>query len=175
VWWHIVFLIKHFKKKLGSKRGKMKHYTNCLEIATKNPVEFYDITKQILGEISKSKFTFGHVLIQAMHTTTGVYVNEGEERLMEDFVLQLQKRAPKGPGYLHDDISERKDCPPDEPKNGHSHMMATLYSQPSVSLILDNGALQIGKFQRILFGEFDGPCPRKHKSKRKCLVSIIGE
>jgi thiamine phosphate synthase YjbQ (UPF0047 family) len=77
---------------------------------------------------------------------------------------------------MHDDIELRKDnCPVDEPVNGHSHIRAACYSNPSLSLILHKGKIQLGTYQRILFAEFDGPCPRKHKSVRKYLVSVIGE
>jgi len=144
------------------------------ELATKENFRIYDITKDIKTVIKESGVKDGHVLIQVMHTTCGLYINEGEERLLDDFVLYLNDRAPKIKGkYLHDDIAER-DCPKDEPLNGHSHIKSALYSNVSVSLVLSGGELQLGEYQRILFAEFDGPCPRKHKSKREYIISILG-
>ncbi len=154
----------------------MKHFFKEVSLKTKEADEFYDITDDVKKYVKESGIQNGHVLIQPKHTTTGVFLNEGEERLLEDFVKFLSDKAPKDNGYKHDDIYLREDdCPPDEPVNGHSHMRAALYSNPSLSLILHNEELRLGTYQRILFAEFDGPCPRKHKSKRMYEVSIIGE
>lgn len=154
----------------------MKHFLEEASLKTKETDKLYDITENINKYVKKSGIEYGHLLIQPMHTTTGIFLNEGEERLLQDFIDFLSEKAPKNKGYKHDDIELRKDnCPPDEPVNGHSHMRAGCYSNPSLSLILHNGKIQLGTYQRILFAEFDGPCPRKHKSKRKYLVSIIGE
>jgi len=144
-------------------------------LETKTHTGFYDITKEIIELIDESEIKNGQVVIQPMHTTVGVYVNENEPRLLEDLTIHLSGKAPQQEGiYLHDDI-EYRDCPPDEPLNGHSHIKSALYSNPSVSLILYKGKLQLGKYQRILFAEFDGPCPRKNKSQREYLISINGE
>ena len=153
----------------------MKHFLKKELLKTGRHSRFYDITKEVEKAVRESSINDGHVLVQSVHATAGLYINEGEERLLEDFILYLNRGAPEGRGlYLHDDIAER-DCPDDEPLNGHSHIKSALYSNPSVNLVLYRGELQLGKYQRIFFAEFDGPCPRKHKSKRKYLVSIIGE
>ena len=155
----------------------MKHFLKKEEIKTSEHTEVYDITPIVKKSIENSGFLQGHILIQPMHTTVGIYLNENEERLLCDIKINLERVAPQIRGrYLHDDIEKRKDmCPDDEPINGHSHIKSALYSNPSLSLILSEGKLQIGTYQRILFAEFDGPCPRKHKSKRTILISIIGE
>ena len=153
----------------------MKHFIIKEEFETFEQTKIYNITENILKIIKKSEIKNGHVLIQVLHTTVGIYINEGEERLLEDFVIYLNRIAPNIKGYYrHDDISKR-DCPEDEPINGHSHIKSAFFSNPSVSLILLGGELQLGKYQRILFAEFDGPCPRKHKTKRGILISIFGE
>jgi len=153
----------------------MKHFLKKEVLKTEKGCRFYDITNKVEETVLKSEILEGHVIIQSVHATAGVYVNEGEERLIEDLILYLSRAAPQGKGhYLHDDIAKR-DCPDDEPLNGHSHIKAALFSNNSASLILHQGELQLGKYQRIFFAEFDGPCPRKHKSRRNYLVSIIGE
>lgn len=153
----------------------MRHFFKKEGLETDKPSRFYDITDKVEEAVKESKINEGHVMIQSVHATAGLYVNEGEERLLEDFILYLNRAAPQGKGlYLHDNIAER-DCPDDEPENGHSHIKAAFYSTPSVGLVLNKGRLQLGKYQRIFFAEFDGPCPRKHKSKRKYLISVIGE
>ncbi len=154
---------------------KMKHFIKQMDIGTDKHSKFYDITDEIIKRVAESKISEGHVMIQSLHTTCGLYINEGEERLLEDFILYLNRQAPEGNDfYLHDNIAER-DCPDDEPKNGHSHIKAALYSNNAISLILNNEKLQLGQYQRIIFAEFDGPCPRKHKSKRNIIISVLGE
>lgn len=154
----------------------MKHFFKETSLETKTTDEFYDITEVIRDYVEESGIRNGHVIIQPKHTTTGIFLNEGEERLLQDFVEFLSEKAPKDKGYKHDDIPLRKDnCPDDEPVNGHSHMRTALYSNPSLDLILHDGELYLGTYQRILFAEFDGPCPRKHKSERSYGTMIIGE
>jgi secondary thiamine-phosphate synthase enzyme len=127
-----------------------------------------------MGYIAESGIRNGHVLIQSKHTTTGILLNENEAGLLEDIIKHLTQQVPEDKEYQHDDLSKR-DCPPDEPLNGHSHLKAAHYTITSLALVLHDSELQAGKYQRIFFAEFDGPCPRKHKSVRKYLVSIIGE
>jgi secondary thiamine-phosphate synthase enzyme len=144
-------------------------------IETDRHCKLYDITENIKNGGIESGLSEGQVLIQSAHATAGLYVNENEERLLEDFVLYLNRQAPRGNEfYLHDNIAER-DCPDDEPENGHSHIKAAFYSNASVGLVLHDKKLHLGKYQRVFFAEFDGPCPRKHKSNRTYLISIIGE
>ncbi len=153
----------------------MRHFAKKEGIETKEHTGIYNITPSVERLVKESGFIEGHVLVQPMHTTTGIYVNEGESFLFEDLIRHLDDQAPRIKGrYRHDNISERN-CPDDEPENGHSHIKATLYSNHSLALVLYQGQLQLGKYQRILFAEVDGPCPRKHKEKRQYLVSIIGE
>lgn len=151
------------------------HFVKKEELETGVEVGLYDVTGQVQKVIEDSGIKNGLVVIQTMHTTTGIYVNEKEEFLESDVVLKLGAVAPDVKGmYAHDNIPER-DCPPDEPLNGHAHIKAILYSSVSVSLGLCKGKLQLGRYQRIFFAEFDGPCPRKHKDKRKYLIIVMGE
>lgn len=152
----------------------MKCFFRGCDLATGKQTRFYDITDEILNYVAESRIKNGHLLIQPLHTTVGIYLNEGEKRLLNDFENFLLKKVPLEDNYLHDDIELREDCPPDEPINCHAHLKSAFFSNPSVSLIIFDWKLQIGKYQRILFAEFDGPCPRKHKSRRRYAVSIIG-
>jgi len=150
-------------------------YREVLELETSDKNKIYDITGDINEVIRNSKIDEGIVLVQAMHTTTGVIVNEDEPNALEDILAHLDKQAPYDDGYKHDDPSLRKDCPEDEPKNCDAHIKVSCYSQSSLSWSVHGGKLEIGRYQRVLFQEFDGPCPRKHKTMRKYLVKIIGE
>lgn len=152
----------------------MRCFFRVCDMATRGLTEIHDLTDEIINYIRESKIKNGHILIQPMHTTVGIYLNEAEPRLLEDFTRELGNRVPIKGEYLHDDIEKRSDCPSDEPINDHSHLKSAFFSNPSLSLIIFGGKLQIGKYQKILFAEFDGPCPRKHKTRRRYAISIIG-
>lgn len=153
----------------------MALYRKILKIKTKKRNEIYDLTDEINKIVKESKIKEGIILVQSMHATTGIIVNENEENALEDIIAHLAQQASFNNNYKHDDISLRKDCPEDEPINCDSHIKATCYSQSSISWSVHKGKLELGKYQRVLFQEFDGPCPRKHKSTRKYLVKIVGE
>ena len=152
----------------------MRCFFRVCDLVTRELTEIYDLTDEIINYVAESKIKNGHLLIQPMHTTVGIFLNEAEPRLIRDFARELGARVPFKGDYLHDDIHKREDCPSDEPINCHSHLKSAFFSNPSLSLIIFGGKLQLGRYQRILFGEFDGPCPRKHKTRRKYAVSIIG-
>lgn len=155
----------------------MSHFKKEYLIKTDKGDIFYDITKNVEAALLESEIKNGHIIIQPMHTTVGIYLNEAEERLLElDLPREIKQAYPiSETRYRHDDILERKDCPEDEPRNGHSHLRSMFCSNPSVAMIASDGKLQIGRYQRLIFAEFDGPCPRPHKDMRKYIVSIIGE
>ena len=150
-------------------------YKQQVELKTKKRNAIYDVTDTINEVIKNSKISEGIVLIQAYHTTTGFVVNENEPNALEDIISYLSKQAPFNANYKHDDPSLRKNCPEDEPINCDSHIKSSCYSQSSIVWSVSNGKIDLGRYQRVLFQEFDGPCPRKHKSMRKYLVKIIGE
>lgn len=152
----------------------MRWFFRTSELRTQEVTEIHDITDEVINYVLESKIKNGHVLIQPRHTTVGIYLNEAEPRLIQDFKDELNCRVPIDKHYLHDDIDKRTDCPPDEPINCHSHLKSAFFSNPSLSLIIFRGKLQLGRYQRILLAEFDGPTPRNHKSKRRFSVSIIG-
>jgi len=152
----------------------MRCFFRVGDLVTRDLTEVHDLTDEIINYVAESRIKNGHVLIQPMHTTVGIWLNEGEPRLVRDFKKGVDERVPFEGNYFHDDIDKRLDCPPDEPINCHAHLKSAFLSNPSLSLVVFGGKLQLGRYQRILFGEFDGPCPRKHKTRRKWIISIIG-
>jgi len=107
------------------------------------------------------------VNIISRHTTTALAINEYEPRLLDDLRSFFKEIAPPDKPYKHNDIHLR-DCPPDEPKNAHSHILAMLLSS-NESIPLVNGRLLLGKWQSVLLFELDGP------RQRQVGVQIIGE
>jgi secondary thiamine-phosphate synthase enzyme len=117
-------------------------------------------------EITKSGIKEGMVNIISRHTTTALAINEYEPRLLDDLRSFFNEIAPPDKPYKHNDLHLR-DCPPDEPKNAHSHILAMLLSS-NESVPLVNGRLLLGTWQSVLLFELDGP------RQRQVGVQIIG-
>lgn len=153
----------------------MRVYRKELKLRTKKRIETHDITDRVNEAIKESGIQEGIVLVQSYHTTTGIVINEAELNALEDIMNHMEKQAPYDNKYKHDDPLLRKNCPEDEPKNCDAHIKVACYSNSSVYWSVHKGELELGRYQRLLFQEFDGPCPRKHKTMRKYLVKIMGE
>ncbi|MBW2999986.1 secondary thiamine-phosphate synthase enzyme YjbQ [Candidatus Woesearchaeota archaeon] len=129
------------------------------KIKTKKEFQIIDITEQVKKYLSRKKVHKGLITITTKHTTTAIRVNEKESRLLKDIKKYLYEIAPKCRSYLHDDIGKRKNCPKNEPKNAHAHLKAILMGA-SETLPIKNGKLNLGRWQRVLFIELDGPRER---------------
>ena len=102
----------------------------------------------------------GFVNVQSLHTTTSIVVNEHEPQLLTDFAAVLERAAPPGASYRHDDVRLRTvNLIAGERINGHSHCQALLLAS-SVCLNIANGCLQLGRWQRVFLAELDGPQTR---------------
>ena len=130
-----------------------------LTINTNKHHELIDITQRVKDFIKQSNIKDGACLIYTKHTTTSIIINEKEERLLEDIKEFLGKLAPVNKKYKHDEI-EKRNCPPDEPENGHAHLKSILLGSSKIIPIKDK-ELELGQWQNIFFCEFDGPRTRK--------------
>jgi len=129
---------------------------NRLEFATASATEFVDITPRIQEEIQRAGLRDGRVHLQSLHTTVGLAVNENEPLLLRDFESLLERLAPAGAGYQHDDFSRRFEIPIDEPVNGHAHCRQLLLSA-FATLMVEDGRLVLGRWQSVFAVELDGP------------------
>ncbi len=131
-----------------------------IRITTERPTEFIDLTKRLETLVAEAGIRFGMVNVQTLHTTTAIVVNEHEPLLLADFAVLLEKVAPREVAYRHDDLSVRNvNVPADERINGHAHCRALLLG-PSACLNVIDGALQLGRWQRVFLVELDGPRTR---------------
>jgi len=133
---------------------------NRLEFASMHPTEFVDITDRIRDEVRGSGLRNGRVHLQSLHTTVGIAVNENEPLLHRDFEILLERLAPTGAGYEHDDFSRRFDIALDEPVNGHAHCRQLLLSA-FATLLVEDGGLVLGRWQSVFAVELDGPRHRQ--------------
>jgi secondary thiamine-phosphate synthase enzyme len=131
-----------------------------LEFATSRPTEFVDLTTRIREEIGRAGLRHGRVHLQSLHTTVGLAVNENEPLLLRDFQGMLERIAPSGAGYEHDDFARRIDVAVDEPVNGHAHCRQLLLSA-FLTLLVEDGDLVMGRWQSVFAVELDGPRRRQ--------------
>jgi len=130
-----------------------------IEVKTSQGINIHDITSQIATLLAETPIQNGQVLVFSRHTTTALAINEYEARLLEDIKTYLEKLAPVGDRYLHNDLHLRPNIPEDEPMNAHSHLMALTLSTSEVIPVVE-GKLALGTYQSILFFELDGPRDR---------------
>ena len=141
---------------------------NRLEFATTGATEFVDITPRIRDEVRRTGLRNGRVHLQSLHTTLGLAVNENEPLLLRDFEGLLERLAPAGAGYEHDDFTRRFDIALDEPVNGHAHCRQLLLSA-FATLMVEDGHLVLGRWQSVFAVELDGP---RH---RELAIQLEGE
>jgi secondary thiamine-phosphate synthase enzyme len=138
----------------------MKSYRKELWFNTKKRREFINITPKINECLKESEIKEGFVLVNAMHITASVFINDDESGLHKDFENFLEKLAPEKPydQYYHNGFED----------NADAHIKRTIMGREIVVAITE-GKLDFGPWEQIFYGEFDG------KRNKRVLVKIIGE
>jgi len=139
----------------------MKSYTEYLVFKTKKKREFINITPQVEAVLQKSGIKEGLCLVNAMHITASVFINDDEPGLHRDFEEWLEGIAPyqKAGGYEHNLTGE---------DNADAHLKRTIMGR-EVVVAVTKGRLDFGPWEQIFYGEFDG------QRSKKVLVKILGE
>jgi len=138
----------------------MKSFTHYLWLNTQNKQEFVNITAQVEDVVRKSQVKEGLCLVNAMHITASIFINDDERGLHKDFSIWLEKLAPYGKEkYNHNLTGE---------DNGDAHLKRTIMGR-EVVVAVTNGKLDFGPWEQIFYGEFDG------QRKKRVLIKIIGE
>jgi secondary thiamine-phosphate synthase enzyme len=135
--------------------GPFQVWSEALRLQSTRATEFLDLTEHLTSFLERSRVLHGLLQVQTLHTTTGLFVNENEPLLVEDFTRLFESWAPCDAAYRHDDLGSRFGIPADERRNGHAHARALLLST-SVSLHVADGRLQLGTWQRVFLVELDG-------------------
>lgn len=139
-------------------------YSDAVSLRTQRPRQFIDVTELVSERVRRSGILEGLVLVQTHHTTTAVVVNEDEPLLIGDFDRLLERLCPPEEPYGHDDLARRPDAMADERPNGASHCRSLLLGG-SQAIHVSGGVLRLGRWQRLLVVELDGP--------RRRTVSIV--
>ena len=139
----------------------MKSLTEYLTFKTKLKKEFINITTQVEELIQKSSINEGICLVNAMHITASVFINDNESGLHHDYDKWLEELAPHDPidQYKHNDTGE---------DNADAHLKRQIMGR-EVVIAITNGKLDFGPWESIFYGEFDG------QRNKRVLVKIIGE
>lgn len=141
---------------------------DLVHLRTEERTQFIDITELVSERVRRSGVSEGLLTVQSRHTTASVVVNENEPRLLEDLEDLLERWAPRGVRYRHNDLGAREGpLPPDETPNGHAHAQALLLGT-SVCLSVTGAAIDLGEWQRIFLAERDGP------RRRTVSVQVLG-
>ncbi len=136
----------------------MKVSSHVIEAETSAGIGVLDLTAQVRDYVRATEIRNGILIVTSRHTTTALAINEHESRLIEDLKVFLRDLAPSNRPYLHNDIHLR-DCPPDEPQNAHSHLLAMLLGSSEAIPIIE-GELALGTWQSLMLIELDGPRQR---------------
>ena len=139
----------------------MKSLTEYLTFKTKSKKEFISITSDVEKLVQKSSITEGICLVNAMHITASVFINDNESGLHHDYDKWLEGLAPHEPidQYKHNDTGE---------DNADAHLKRQVMGREVVIAITD-GNLDFGPWESIFYGEFDG------QRNKRVLIKIIGE
>ncbi len=142
----------------------MKAIKTSFTLSSEARTEVSDITKNVRAALQQMPVANGVALINTLHTTCALFVNEYQAALIHVLKKLLERLVPERDGYRHDD-PRYSDC---DRENGHAHLRAALLGR-SVALGISGGELVLGRFQSIILAELDGP------RKREITVQVIGE
>ena len=139
----------------------MKFKTEYLNFKTDTRIAFVNITLQIRKIVKESHIQEGLCLVNSMHISSSIFINDNESGLHKDFEKWLEHLAPHNPieQYQHNDTGE---------DNADAHLKRQIMGR-EVVVAITNGELDFGPWEQVFYGEFDG------QRNKKVLVKVIGE
>jgi len=140
----------------------MRSYRKVIEVNIPTRMAFLNITGQVQDALKDSGIKEGLALVNAMHITASVFINDDEPGLHEDYARWLEELAPFDPSpqrYHHNRTGE---------ENGDAHHKRQIMGR-EVVVAVTNGKLDFGPWEQIFYGEFDG------RRKKRIMIKIIGE
>jgi len=133
-------------------------------VATQERLQFVDLTKRVRDLIRRLDVRQGLAVLNCLHTTTALFINEWQEALIHDLRGLLDRLVKERDGYRHDD-PRYSDC---DRGNAHAHLRSVLLSR-HVSVPVVDGEMALGTYQSIIFAELDGP------RDRQVHLQVLGE
>jgi len=138
----------------------MKSFRKVLELDVPQRRQMINITPEVNAALRESGIKEGLCLVNAMHITASVFINDDESGLHSDFEVWLEKLAPEKPysQYRHNGYED----------NADAHLKRTIMGR-EVVVAVTNGKLDFGPWEQIFYGEFDD------KRRKRLMIKIIGE
>jgi secondary thiamine-phosphate synthase enzyme len=137
----------------------MTVYSKKIVIHTDKRIDFVRITDLVRKAVKESGVQDGIVLINPMHITASVFINDNELGLLKDFENWLETLAPKDFDYNHHQTGE---------DNGFAHLWRTIMGRETV-VSVQNFEMELGTWEEIFYGEFDG------QRDKRVLIKVLGE
>ena len=137
----------------------MKSYREELWFQTEQRRAYLNITPQVETAVKKSGIKEGLVLVNAMHITASVYINDDESGLIQDYDEFLEKLVPHEGDYRHNETGE---------DNGDAHIKRQLMGR-EVVVSISKGRMDFGPWEQIFYAEFDG------RRRKRVLIKVVGE
>ena len=137
----------------------MKSYREELWFETRTRRAYINITSQVEAAVRNSGVTEGLVLVNAMHISASVYINDDESGLLKDYDAFLERLAPQSAVYHHNETGE---------DNADAHIKRQIMGR-EVVVAVTKGRLDFGPWEQIFYGEFDG------RRRKRVLIKVIGE
>ena len=142
----------------------MRVFNTSFTLESTARTEIADITPLVTSAIRPFAVSTGIALVNTLHTTCALFINEFQSALMEDLRGLIERLIPDSAGYCHDD-PRISDC---ERGNARAHLRAVLLGR-TLAVGVNDGDLTLGQFQSVIFAELDGP------RKRAISIQVIGE
>ena len=137
----------------------MKIHNDYMTIHTKEKREFQNITPNLKFALEKSGIRDGFILVSTLHTNAAVFVNDEESGLLEDIDQWLEKMAPQGANYKHGTKFE---------SSAGVHLQSLL-AHHQVLVPINDGKLELGPWQQVMYAELDGLRPKR------LVIKVMGE
>lgn len=125
-------------------------------VATEDRLQFMDLTKRVRDLLQRHEIKQGLVILNSLHTTTALFINEWQEALLHDIQLLLDRLINEHDGYRHND-PHYSDC---DRSNADAHLRSLLLGR-QLSVPVVDGEMSLGTFESIIFAELDGPRERQ--------------
>jgi secondary thiamine-phosphate synthase enzyme len=146
-----------------SNQGTVKVFSKTIEVKTSERTDLINLTDEIRSFVEATAIADGHIQISVLHTTAGIFVNEWQDALLTDMKSVIEKVVPQDVYYKHNDL-EFSDC---DKSNAHSHLRNVVLGH-CLTLPISEGKIVLGRWQTIIFSEFDGP------NQRKVFLQVFG-
>ena len=137
----------------------MKHKTEYINLKTNSRREFVNITQLVRKTVDESGVTEGLCLVNSMHISSSIFINDNETGLHKDFDKWLEQLAPHSPAsqYRHNDTGE---------DNADAHLKRQIMGR-DVVIAITNGKLDFGPWEQVFYGEFDG------RINKRVIVKVL--